>query len=330
MKKGSRLSVTQIKETQSDYFKKLPLVVIQHSCPLCTSKDLKPLKNERNRFPKDHRPILEMFDGAWIQLLQCKTCGFGFTKELPYSEDFFPSRYDTHFDAANEANNNPFKDEILDKMIAVIEKYKPSPGKVLDVGSFAGIFIRKIAKRNYKSSGIEVNPTMADYTKNILNLDVQKGTFLSTHVEKESFDVVTMIDVLEHLVDPRQIIQKVQGVLKPGGLFVIKVPNLWPQYYKQKIANLIGISDQGIFENFGHINHFSPKSLRYTLESLGMDVLEDQVSDSENWPKTNLKNILKNHFRTCFNFPFKLIKSIFGINLGLNFIIYAKKKDIAQ
>ncbi len=321
------MSVNQIKESQSEYFKSLPLVVIQNICPLCSSKDLKPLKNERNRFPKDHRPILELFDGAWIQLLQCKRCGFGFTKELPYSDEFFPSRYDTHFDPKREAHDNPFKDAILDKMILDIKKYQPAPGKVLDVGSFAGIFLRKMIKNNYEAYGIEVNPTMADYTIDELKLNVKKGTFLGTEVPKETYDVVTMIDVLEHLVDPKQIIIKVHGVLKPGGLFVIKVPNLWPQYIKQKIANILRVSDLGIFENFGHINHFSPKALKIALESLDMEVLENKVSDSERWPDTSLKYILRNNVRSLVVFPLKVIKSIFGVNLGLNFIIYARKKS---
>lgn len=302
-----------------------PTVYLQKECPLCHCKDLHPIKTEQNTFSSDVRKEVFNFHKTWIQLMECSECGFCFTKEIPTDRNFFPARYDIEFNPSAEVDNN-FKKDVLDQIFELFRKFGRVNGDLLDIGSFAGIFMRAANKRGFCASGVEVNPTMANYTKDALNLNVYNGTFLNFPCEKESFDVITLIDVLEHLLCPREMLEKCFEVLKPGGHILIKVPNCHPQIFKQNIANRLQINNEGTFSTFGHINHFSQESLSYVLKTLGFTPLECIVAESENWSQTSLNSSLKNIFRKCIFHALEAVRRITGVNWGLNISIIAMKK----
>jgi 2-polyprenyl-3-methyl-5-hydroxy-6-metoxy-1,4-benzoquinol methylase len=270
------------------------------------------------------RSEVEEFNKTWIQLMKCNHCDFGFTKEIPVRDNFFEARYDIEFDAAFESTNN-FKEDVLAQCFKLLKKYGRTSGDLLDIGSFAGILMRYAKDKGFNSYGVEVNPTMAKYSKDQLQLDVFNGPFLEFPCDDNRYDVITLIDVLEHLLQPREMLEKCHRVLKPGGQILIKVPNCDSQIFKQNIANWLGVSNLGVFASFGHINHFSPASLSKVLTELGFEVQECIVAESETWQPTTLKAKLKNQFRKCVFLGMELLRKVTGINIGLNITIIAKK-----
>ena len=308
------------------YCENLPKVFIQTNCPLCNSQNLFGKKSEQNQFDDLHNPETIKFAKTWIQLLECLECGFAFTKELPSDPNFFTGRYSIKFNAEKEISSN-FKDHFSFNIFTKIEQYSNKKGNLLDIGSFAGILLRIAQKKGYTVCGIEVNSTMADYTKEVLKLNIIKGEFLDQNIPENQYDCITMIDVLEHLYLPAKILERCNQILKPNGIIFIKVPNYRPQLIKQKLMNIFGISKLGIFQNFGHINHFSPKSLSKSLEKNGFTVLENIVIPSELWNSNNFKKTISNFFRYIVFFQFKIIKVFFGINYALNFAIVAQKNQ---
>lgn len=309
----------------TNYYEKFPLIYIQNCCPLCNSKKLRPVTTEMNSLEGASSPDVRRFTGTWIQLLKCNDCEFAFTKEIPQDPFFFDKRYDIRFNPEVESKTTA-KDHIIETIFNDLKKLGCHGGELLDIGSFGGVFLKAAQRKNFIVHGIEVNPTMAKYTKDVLGLDVVNGKFLDTKLNDNFYDLITMIDVLEHLVNPRSVLEKCFVHLKKGGVIVIKVPNYKQQLLKQKIARFIGISRQGIFENFGHINHFSPSSLSNVLADIGYEVLGDYASESEYWQGEGLKYKIKNSFRWMFSESLKIIKKLTGKNYSLNFTIIARKK----
>lgn len=299
-------------------------VCIQKNCPLCRSLNVRPVKNEQNDFANHHKALIRAFDKSWVQLLECNNCGFAFCKEIPSHPDFFNQRYSGEFNPSVEETNE-FKNIILEDIFDLLKKANKVRGRLLDIGSFAGIFLQLALKKGFSAEGIEVNPIMARHAQEKLNLKVFNGKFSEFQEAENSFDVITLIDVLEHLEEPRIMIEKCHKLLAPGGILLIKVPNYKPQKYKQNIANFFGISEQGIFGNFGHINQFSPRSLNHMCTEIGLKNLDCVVSRSETWPKTSFKYLLKNQLRECIYFISKTISNLTGINLGLNIIHISQK-----
>jgi 2-polyprenyl-3-methyl-5-hydroxy-6-metoxy-1,4-benzoquinol methylase len=308
-----------------------PEVYLITNCPLCQSTHLRPGHSERNIFPKNAHDEVKAFSFSWIQLLKCDDCGFVFTKEIPSSKSFFANRYDNyHFNPSYESNSVR-KNEILSDIFNRLQGFGKSGGNFLDVGSFAGQLLKFAQSRGFTPMGVELNPKLANYSKDVLGFQVFQGEFQTVELPQNHFEVITIIDVLEHLVDPYKVLKNLYGALNVGGILVVKVPNYPMQRPKQWIANKINISDVGIFAGFAHINHFSEKSLSRALKSLGFEILEVEIAPSEEWTVTgntffrNQLNRLKNFIRSTVFVLSAALYKILGINLGLNLNFYAKK-----
>ena len=103
----------------------------------------------------------------------------------------------------------------------------PAPsGRLLDVGCAGGVFLDEARSLNYTVVGIELNPSMAKHARETYNLDVRNSPIedLAASEWEGAFDVVTLLDCLEHIPDPRAAMAKVANWLRPGGHTFIRGP----------------------------------------------------------------------------------------------------------
>jgi 2-polyprenyl-3-methyl-5-hydroxy-6-metoxy-1,4-benzoquinol methylase len=105
--------------------------------------------------------------------------------------------------------------------IEVIKK----PGRLLDIGCSLGYFVEAALRRGWEAEGIEISPYAAREARNI-GLDVSAGELQDAAFPGESFDCVTMWDVLEHVTDPVEHMLEVRRVLARDGVVVIGTPDL--------------------------------------------------------------------------------------------------------
>jgi len=294
-------------------------------CPICDSENNQHVKTERCEFPEDAHPEVTAFHNMWIHLLECDDCGFAFTQELPSAPTFFHHRYDNkNFDPKHEVESNR-KHAIFDEIFSLLEQEGKTSGEHLDVGSFAGKLLKYASDRGFHSRGIEVNPKLAHYTKEILDIDVFCGKIQEVELPKNEFDAITIIDVLEHLEDPKEIISKLGSSLKKDGVLMVKVPHYNMQFLKQDIVNSLGVSQTGIFQSFGHINHFNQKSMKRVAKLCGLKLVKCYNARSEHWPRTSLFNRFRNGLRDLYWHFSNLMIKVAGIDLGLNTVYVLKK-----
>jgi SAM-dependent methyltransferase len=305
----------------------MPEVTLQTQCPLCASPSLRPVRTERTDFARHHQPKVRAYHGAWIQLVQCRGCTFGFTKELPPPE-FFEARYDIPFDPDAESAN-PFKDHVLRALLDEVEALGVRGGRWLDVGSFAGILLRAASARGFEAFGVEVNPTLAEHCQKAQGLTVFNGSIFDFEAPAGHYQVLSLIDVLEHLPRPRQVLTRAFELLAPDGLLILKVPNFGPQLWKQRVANALRLSPTGVFENFGHINHFTPPALTQVLQRTGFEVLKVQVAASEHLPHTTLGNQLRNQVRDALSLGLQGLGRHLAPRLGFNLVAFARRRTLS-
>jgi SAM-dependent methyltransferase len=73
-------------------------------------------------------------------------------------------------------------------------------------------------------AGVEISPA-ADFARERLGLDVRRGTLGEAHFEAGRFRAVTLHNVLEHVHDPRRLLEEAHRILAPGGWLVVQAPN---------------------------------------------------------------------------------------------------------
>jgi SAM-dependent methyltransferase len=101
--------------------------------------------------------------------------------------------------------------------------------------------------------------------------------FLHQLPEKEvgSFDVIALSDVFEHICDSLEFLQQAGRFLAPDGILYIKVPNARWNAFKQAMLGVLGKApQQGVWDSYEHVVHYTDRTLRMTLEKAGFEVVK--------------------------------------------------------
>ena len=152
---------------------------------------------------------------------------------------------------------------IRDK-VSLINSYQPLKGRILDIGAGTGDFLLEAKNQNWDILGIEPN----DKAKGIA---VGKGIKFGDTIEKlesNSFDVITMWHVLEHVPDVEHQVAELKRLLKPSGTIIIAVPNFKSydaNHYKEFWA---------AYDVPRHLWHFSKTAIEKLFDKQNMN-LED-------------------------------------------------------
>jgi len=140
--------------------------------------------------------------------------------------------------------------------------------KILEVGMGQGQFLKRIAKSrpDARLYGIDISKTAIETAKkdNALQGKFTTGDAQRLPFSKDRFDVVVIMDVLEHLKTPKKAISEANRVLKPGGLFHFYVPCEGQPFtlcWFFKKTNLLGLRDFTKI-NFGHLQYFSQSEIK--------------------------------------------------------------------
>ena len=150
-----------------------------------------------------------------------------------------------------------------------IRQFKPD-GRVLDVGTHCGFFLRMARGLAWDIQGIEPSPANAELARRKFGLNVTTGYLRHDTFAPESFDIVTMVDVFEHVTDPLNVLDSVRRVLKPDGILFLKVPNAaWNLLKHRVLVRTLQLKGFDIFDAREHVVHYSQKTLAKMLQATG-------------------------------------------------------------
>ncbi len=203
-----------------------------------------------------------------IDVFSCRNCGHKYVNGAPnykemeghYSQEYFQpyiKSEDTHL-------RKRFK-----KRIAEIKKIR-FPGVLLDAGCGAGTFLKLAQDEGYKAFGVELSRWACEYASNNFCLDVYNGDLKGAPYLPETFDVITLWHVLEHINDPKSLLARAHKLLKPKGLLALEVPNI-----ASLPAKISGV-DWELMAPKEHFSYFSPRAIEMLLEYSGFRILKQQ------------------------------------------------------
>ncbi|MDP6437811.1 MAG: class I SAM-dependent methyltransferase [Gammaproteobacteria bacterium] len=216
-------------------------------------------------------------------VVRCEECGLLYVSPQPTDEDlsefyaqYFPEESGDIWGEMMRRNFDLDSEYLLRKTGA--------RGKALDIGCGHGEFLRRFAERGWDAFGLDFSPEAAAAANEIEGVQASQGEFAAGLFEAESFDVVTAWYVLEHARAPRTFVEEAFRILKPGGMFGIRVPNMvFSKVFlaMKKIPNMDKLlfamnidtdnksSHFNIIDPPAHLFGFTPKTIEKLLSDVG-------------------------------------------------------------
>ncbi len=227
-----------------------------------------------------------------FRVVEDATYGFRRLDPIPPEtevSEFYESRY---YDLVRKGNRAPeirrlmeggdaaakelewLRGALYTDIVGVLEGVAPGR-RLLEVGCGTGDFVAFSREHGFHSVGTEPSFEAVQRAEaqglTVHNMTLEK---FAAHSGAGEFDVVVMLNVLEHVPDPVRTLQECEQLLAPGGILCIRVPNDFTEMQaaaKEKIG-----ADPWWIAVPDHINYFSFPSLRKTLDRLGFDTVYAQ------------------------------------------------------
>ncbi len=199
--------------------------------------------------------------GKWFW--RCRSC------ELVFVHDIYPEFADDTghleetytFGRLQEADAP--KQRKMAAFLRELERYRRT-NRLLEVGCGQGVFLERAASAGWRASGVDVLAPVAELAR-ARGLEVFVGELHEARLPADAFDVVTMSEVIEHVVEPVPLMTEVARILRPGGVAVLGTGNArsWAARWRK---------ERWSYYRFGghlHIRFYSPQSAEALARAAG-------------------------------------------------------------
>ena len=229
------------------------------NCPYCDTNEFEVLSAERG-----------------LGIVKCNSCGLIYTNPRSSdSERNYFENTETFFEEARlifSGKKSHHRDKNYEFELRKIKKVKPH-GKLLDVGTYMGFFLRKAREFGYETEGVEPSPSVSLIAQKEFRLNVHNAFLENANLRRGSYDIITLIDVFEHVKNPKVMLLKCHELLKDDGIMAIKIPNGEYNHLKQKLGSLFGQEVRtDIWNAREHVVHYNQKTFIKMVASAGFKI----------------------------------------------------------
>lgn len=218
-------------------------------------------------------PAAELWRQGPYRLVKCRSCELAFIENPPGAAELarlysFETGYMKHY--SDPDADFSFKWEKAAHQCDLLEAKVPK-GRLLDIGCSAGFFLKTARDRGWDVMGIELSPDTSEIARRRHGLNVITTGVDDSALEAQSFDVITLWDVIEHVPNPLETLHHVKRLLRPGGRVVMETPNidgLFPRL-SYALAGKTGFWPHP--EPPFHLFQFSKKTIARVLERAGFE-----------------------------------------------------------
>lgn len=151
--------------------------------------------------------------------------------------------------------------------LRAVLKYKLPPAKTLELGAAHGGFVATLRQAGFDSTGLELSPWIADYARRTFDVPMLQGPVERQPLAPGSFDLVLMMDVIEHLPNPIGTLRACVNLLKPNGILMVQTPE-YPQGQSLEALQSSGAT---------FVQHLRPQEHLYLFSRRGTTELMSRV-----------------------------------------------------
>lgn len=232
-----------------------------------------------------------------IKIVKCKHCGLIYPNPMPipnikqlqknYSnpEEYFPS----------QSNEKRLKYKNIVNSINHMAKKK---GRFLDVGCGRGELVYIASMDGWLAEGIDTSISFVNYAKERFGINVKVGTLEEMNFPDESFDVVCLCSVLQHVLDPFRLMTEINRILKKKGIlymeninnesFIYKAGDLFYKLIGEKKSTCLSPT----FPSY-QIYGFSPRSIKEICSRTNFKILKIRLKGIKGGGSLSIKSSLK-------------------------------------
>lgn len=161
-----------------------------------------------------------------LSVTECQICKLQALSPRPnqselYTKDYYQGR--AEYTYIDEREQKPFFRYVWKARIQNIKRFITT-GHFLDIGSSFGGFLEVAKEEGFQVQGVEISEYAASYA-NQNNIPTFQGNLYDAKFPNESFDVISLIEVIEHIENPNRFFQELTRILKPGGLLLLQTAN---------------------------------------------------------------------------------------------------------
>lgn len=281
LRKAESDSFSELLDDEGNF---LDRISILRNCPFCGSH---------------YKNSVENYFTRGMHIVTCNDCQFTYSREV-IKQSYEEQRYllsvasEAHIALKNNAVYQALESKKTKYVIDVLSKYitlNKVAIRMLDVGSALGSLLLAAHERGWFAEGVEANPSMVRICQE-KQLCVKQGFFPDVLMnDTNQYDVITLLDVLEHVENPINFIVSLKSFLSNQNIVAIQVPN-----FQSLAIRLEGENNNNLVH--GHWSYFTPQTLNNVMEKAGFEnlFLETYISEFDKiqqFHETKIQSVIK-------------------------------------
>lgn len=220
----------------------------------------------------DYEVVFRKGEAQLHQIVKCKRCGLMYANPqeeidcVTLASDAAPEVYRPEDQWEYFQKQHVQLPDNL-RALRALNEMIPQKGKLLEVGSYCGVFLDRIRADGWEVQGLEPSRAAADYARAQYGLDIIDGTLPKPEIPDASYDAIVMLHVIEHIPNPMENLAELRRLLRPGGVLVIETPR-----YDSLMFKVLGRRERSVSACNGHIYFFTVPTLSRMVERNGFEV----------------------------------------------------------
>ena len=228
--------------------------LVEVACPICAKR------TANGTFAAAcHRRAEE---GFTFPIVRCAGCGLWRTSPRPSEGDMADFYAGSNYQSPAHGWTAVLNRRIAANSVGFTQGHSRGT-RLLDIGCGTGEFLMQAAARGYDTHGLEPYQRSFDGFPAVLRPRIRVGSIQTAEFPANSFDVITLWNVLEHLPAPVDSLRSIASWLRPGGTLIIEVPN------KESLESRLTGRHWLNLDVPYHFWHFAPKTLEQLIREAG-------------------------------------------------------------
>jgi 2-polyprenyl-3-methyl-5-hydroxy-6-metoxy-1,4-benzoquinol methylase len=197
-----------------------------------------------------------------LSLWKCADCGFIFAEgqELDHLTALYERLSDRGYEDSQDGRVFQMR-----WLLQAARRAHPAAISLLDIGAGTGLLVAEGRRLGLDAVGVEPSRSLADVALHVNGVDVRHGVWPHPSLAHRAFDLVFLIDVIEHVAQPVDLLRRCRDALAPGGLLIVVTPDVG-----SIPARILG--HRWWHFRLAHVGYFDRRSFGHATERTGLSI----------------------------------------------------------